>query len=261
MRVLITGCSSGFGRSAAIELTKRGHDVIATARRPDSINDLDVAQLVRLDVDDDASVAAARAEIGAVDALVNNAGIGGYGPIEHYPLDLARRLFETNVFGALRVIQAWLPDMREAGFGRIVNVSSVQGFVTSPLGGIYSATKHALEAISTALYWEATHYGVRTVLIEPGFFATEFGANSSPVEPGPYAGLAEQWEGADRKLLSGERPGPEAVAFAIADAIEADDPPQRVPVGADAEMVYATRRQLDDREFETTMRGVLDLTW
>jgi NAD(P)-dependent dehydrogenase (short-subunit alcohol dehydrogenase family) len=261
MRVLITGCSSGFGRASAIELTNRGHDVVATARRPESIADLDVKGHVALDVTDPDSIARAREEVGPVDALVNNAGIGGYGPIEHYPIDLARRLFETNVFGALSVIQAWLPAMREQGFGRIVNVSSVQGFVTSPLGGIYSATKHALEAISAALHFESTHYGVRTISVRPGFFDTSFSDNSNPVDPGPYAELARQWENADRKLLGGDRPGPEAVAAVIADVIEADDPPQRVPVGADAEMVDATRRQLDDRAFETTMREVLDLTW
>jgi NAD(P)-dependent dehydrogenase (short-subunit alcohol dehydrogenase family) len=262
MRVLITGCSSGFGRAAAGELTKRGHDVIATARRPESIDDLDVAQCVALDVNVDDSVAAARATIGPVEAVVNNAGIGGYGPIEHYPLDLARSLFETNFFGALRVIQAWLPPMREAGFGRIVNVSSVQGFVTSPLGGIYSATKRALEAVTEAMHFEAGHFGVRTILVEPGFFATEFSANSKPIEGGPYQGLVDEWEGADSKLLgTDERPGPELVASVIADVIEADDPPVRVPVGNDAEMVYATRKALDDREFEATMRQVLDLKW
>src|SRR5205807_8568407 len=114
-RVLITGCSTGFGRATAVELTKRGHEVLATARRPDTLDDLEVTQTLRLDVDDDASVADAVASAGTVDALVNNAGFGIQGAIERVPIDQIRRMFETNVLGAVRMIQAVLPQMRERG--------------------------------------------------------------------------------------------------------------------------------------------------
>ena len=138
-RVLITGCSTGIGRATAVELTKRGHEVVATARRPETLADLDVADRLALDVDDDASVASLRDAAGQVDVLVNNAGFEVSGPIEKVPLDEVRRMFETNVFGALRMIQAFLPAMRERGSGTIVNVSSVAGRAAAPLGALYSA--------------------------------------------------------------------------------------------------------------------------
>src|SRR5271166_5800223 len=111
-RVLITGCSSGFGRATAVELKKRGFEVVATARRPATLEDLDVDVRLALDVTDDASVAAAVSAAGVIDVLVNNAGIGVNGPVELVPLTEVRRLFETNFFGALRLMQAVLPQMR-----------------------------------------------------------------------------------------------------------------------------------------------------
>ena len=158
-RALITGCSSGFGRATAIELKARGHEVVATARRPETLDDLDVDARLALDVTDDASVAAAVAAAGQVDALVNNAGINVAGPVEKVPVDEVRRLFETNVFGALRMTQAVLPQMRARRGGTIVNVSSINGRVAQPLAGFYAATKFALEAMSEALHFEAGHFG------------------------------------------------------------------------------------------------------
>ncbi len=178
MRVLITGCSSGFGRSAAVELTTRGHEVIATARRPEVLADLDVATKLALDVDSDASVAACVAAAGRIDALVNNAGFGVIGPVEHLPIDEGKRLFETNFFGALRMIQAVLPQMRERGDGSIVNVTSVAGRVSPPLDGMYAGTKFALEGLTEALKFEVNHFGVKVALVEPGFFETEFSDNA-----------------------------------------------------------------------------------
>ena len=262
-RILITGCSTGIGRAAASELADRGHHVVATARDPASLEGLDVAQRLALDVVDDASVAAVAAAVGEIDVLVNNAGVSARGAIESYPLDEARRLFETNVFGVLRTIGAFAPGMRERGAGLIVNVSSVEGVVSSPLGGIYSATKHALEAISDSLRLEIGHFGVRVVVIQPGYFATAMREKKTPVpiDGTPYEGLRRQWDGADERLLGGPRPGADVVARAIADVVEADDPPTRLPVGDDALMVTAFRKQLDDAAFEAAMRETLGLTW
>jgi NADP-dependent 3-hydroxy acid dehydrogenase YdfG len=117
-RALITGCSTGIGRATAVELTKRGFDVVATARRPETIEDLDVAERLALDVDDDSSVASCVKLAGAVDVLVNNAGFEVNGPIERVPVDEVKRMFETNVFGALRMIQAVVPSMRERAAAR-----------------------------------------------------------------------------------------------------------------------------------------------
>ena len=262
-RVLITGCSSGFGRATAVELSKRGHEVVATARRPDTLADLDVAGRLALDVNDDASVAAAVAEAGTIDALVNNAGASVSGPVEAVPIEEVRRIFETNVFGAVRMIQAVVPGMRARGSGVVVNVSSVYGKVAQPLAGFYAATKHALEALSEALYFEIGHFGVRVVVVEPGYFRTSLGDNRREyaVDGPPYDELRHLTTALADKVGRANAPGPGAVATAIADAIEKPDTPLRVPVGNDAEMVLATRAQLDDGAFEAAMRSMHDADW
>jgi NAD(P)-dependent dehydrogenase (short-subunit alcohol dehydrogenase family) len=264
MRALITGCSTGIGHATAIELTKRGYEVVATARRPDSLDDLDVAQKLALDVDDDASVARAVKEAGEVDVLVNNAGFGIHGPVETVPLEEVRRVFETNVFGAVRMMQAVLPQMRQRVGGAIVNVSSISGRVSSPLGGFYSASKYALEAITEALHYEVgTRFGIRIVLIEPGGFETSFDTNRriAGCDAPPYDELDRIWSQAQDKLRQGTPPGPEAVAQTIADALEADPPKLRWPVGEDASMVLDVRGSTSDEEFEATMRSYLGLEW
>lgn len=262
--ILITGCSTGIGRATAVELAARGHHVVATARRAETLDGLDVAARLALDVDDDASVAAAVAVAGPVDVLVNNAGWETAGPIEKAPLDEVRAMFETNLLGAARMVQAVLPAMRAQGRGTIVNVSSVAGVVAGPLNGFYAASKHALEAMSESLHYEVGHFGVRVVIIEPGGFATAFGDNArrhGEDEP-PYDELRRQWDEASAVLSGGGvAPGPEPVAVAIADAIEAESTPLRIPVGTDAELVVSVRAAHDDEAFEATMRETLGLTW
>ncbi|HEY7946440.1 MAG TPA: SDR family oxidoreductase [Acidimicrobiales bacterium] len=262
-RVLITGCSTGFGRATAIELKKRGFVVVATARRPETLEGLDVDDRLALDVTDDASVAAAVSAAGSIDVLVNNAGIGVSGPVEKVPLAEVRRLFETNFFGALRMMQAVLPQMRDRGSGTIVNVSSVNGRVAPPLSGFYAGSKFALEAISEAVHYEMSHFGIRTVIIEPGYFQTNISESGVRygVDGPPYQELAEATEKMTAALGRGVSPGPEVVALAIADAIESPDAALRIPVGSDAEMVLGARSAMDDATFESTMRQVLDLDW
>jgi NAD(P)-dependent dehydrogenase (short-subunit alcohol dehydrogenase family) len=264
MRILITGCSTGIGRAAAVELTKRGHDVVATARRPESIADLDVAGHVALDVDSDESVRAAIGAAGEIDVLVNNAGFEISGPGELMPMDQVRAMFETNFFGTLRTMQAVIPQMRERGSGVIVNLSSLAGRVSQPYGHFYSATKHAVEAITEGFKYELGHYGIRLHLIEPGVIETAFRGNIRHFNKDhpAYAGLTEQWEGATDKLRGdAPKPGPELVAGVIADVIEDPTAPLRHPVGDDAALVISTRESMGFEEFEATMRGVLGLEW
>jgi NAD(P)-dependent dehydrogenase (short-subunit alcohol dehydrogenase family) len=263
-RALVTGCSTGIGRATAVELTARGYDVVATARRRQTLDGLKVAETLELDVDDDASVAAAVAAVGTIDVLVNNAGFGVEGAVETVPLAEVRRMFDTNFFGAARMIQAFVPGMRERGSGAVVNVTSVAGITAPPLGGYYAASKFALEALSEALHLEAGHYGVRVLVIEPGAIETQFGANvlDHRREPGPYQELARIWEGAQGKLVGGEAaPGPELVAAVIADALESDRVQLRWPVGNDAEMVASARQSMSYDDFEVAMREVLQLDW
>ena len=263
-RALITGCSTGIGRATALELTARGYEVVASARRPESIADLKVASTCALDVDDDASVAAALRKVGPVDVLVNNAGFGCDGAVEDVPLADVRRTFETNFFGAARMIQAFLPAMRERGSGAIVNVSSVAGIAVGPLTGFYSASKWALEAMSEALHLEVGHFGVRVLIVEPGSIQTSFGANlvDHRWSDGPYRPLADQWTSASEVLTGGgESPGPELVATAIADALQSDGAPLRLPVGSDAALVASARGGTPYAEFESMMRSVIKIDW
>jgi NAD(P)-dependent dehydrogenase (short-subunit alcohol dehydrogenase family) len=262
-RALITGCSSGFGRATAVELNKRGYEVVATARRPQTLADLDAVARIALDVTDDDSVKSAVAAAGTIDVLVNNAGIGIGGPVELVPVAEVRRLFETNVFGPLRMMQAVLPQMRARGSGAIVNVSSVSGRVAAPLAGFYAASKFALEAMSEALHVEAGHFGVRTIVIEPGFFKTNISESHRDfgVDRPPYDELQTIMEKVGAQLGRAAAPGPEVVATAIADALESPGLGPRVPVGTDAEMVLGARATMDDSSFEKAMREVLNLDW
>ena len=172
--VLITGCSSGIGRATALDLARSNRPVYATARRLDTLTELERAgcRILPLDVTDDESMRAAvgvvESECGAVGALVNNAGYAVYGPVEQVPIDDVRRQFETNVFGLARLTQLVLPAMRARRSGTIVNVSSMGGRVTLPGGAFYHASKYALEAISNALRFEVAPFGIAVVVVEPG---------------------------------------------------------------------------------------------
>src|ERR671927_241995 len=206
--VLITGCSSGIGRATAERLASRGYTVYATARRVETIADLQGrgCRVLALDVTDEDSMQAAVGTVvdeqGAVGALVNNAGYSQSGAIEEVPLAEVRRQFETNVFGLVRMCQLVLPGMRAQRHGRIVNVSSMGANFTFPGGGFYHATKYAVEAMSDALRFEVKNFGIRVVVIEPGLIKTRFAdaatdaIHSATAATGPYAELNARVAGA-----------------------------------------------------------------
>jgi len=272
--VLITGTSSGIGRSAAELLAARDYRVLATMRKPENGRDLAEAAktngwdlaVLPLDVRDDASVRAALDQAGDLDVLVNNAGFEVWGPLEEMTVDDLKDQFETNVYGPFRLITAVLPRMRQRGSGVIVNVSSVAGRVSAPLNGLYSASKFALEALSETIHYETGHFGVRCHIVEPGGVATPFPDNRRLVgaaagdEGSPYRELITQWEAAADRLTGGARAQPEEVAAAILDAIETGEK-LRYPVGQDANLVFTARKAMDDAQFEGAMRQQLGLTW
>ena len=260
--VLITGCSSGIGHATAEHLAGKGYTVYATARRPESIEDLRGrgCKTLALDVTDEESMKSAVAEVGTVDALVNNAGYSQSGAAESVPMEDVRRQFETNVFGLLRMCQLVLPGMREQGFGRIVNISSMGGKVVFPGGGLYHATKFAVEALSDAMRFEVEGFGVGVAIVEPGLIRTAFGdaavgSIQSGTDDGPYgdfnSAVAATTAGAyDGPLARFAGAGPEAVAKTIERAIKARRPRTRYPVTASARIMMAQHAILPDRVWD-----------
>jgi NAD(P)-dependent dehydrogenase (short-subunit alcohol dehydrogenase family) len=172
-------------------------------------------------------------------------------------------MFETNVFGVLRMVQAVMPSMRARGGGTIVNVPSVAGRAVGPLGALYSASKWALEGLSEGIMIEMGHFGIKVVIIEPGVIETNFQANirSYGLDGSPYDELQSQWDAAMNRLGRENAPGPEVVAQTIAEAIESDAKQWRWPVGADAELICGARDSMDDATFEATMRETLQFHW
>jgi NAD(P)-dependent dehydrogenase (short-subunit alcohol dehydrogenase family) len=256
MTVLITGCSTGIGRATAERLAKSGHVVYATARRVESIADLEAAgcRTLALDVTDEGSMTAAVeqvvAEHGAVGALVNNAGYSQSGAIETLDMDDVRRQFETNVFGLMRMCQLVLPGMREQRKGRIVNISSMGANFTFPGGGVYHATKYAVEAVSDALRFEVKGFGVDVVIVQPGLIKTAFSATAASEirrEEGPYAHFNASVAKATKNVYE-KGPaarlgaGPEAVAKVIEKAITAPSPKIRYRVTPSAHLLINQRR-------------------
>jgi NAD(P)-dependent dehydrogenase (short-subunit alcohol dehydrogenase family) len=264
--VLITGCSTGIGRATAERLARNGLTVYATARKLDSIADLQAAgcRTLALDVTDEESMRAAVAAVeeaeGAVGALVNNAGYSQSGAVETVPLDDVRRQFETNVYGLLRMCQLVLPAMRREGRGRIVNVSSMGGKLTFPGGGIYHATKYAVEAISDAMRFEVRGFGVYVSVIEPGLIKTNFAetaVDSVSEDEGPYAkfnsAVQASTAGVYDSALGKLGGGPETVAKAIERAITARRPKTRYPVTASARFFLTQRALLPDRAWDAVV--------
>jgi NAD(P)-dependent dehydrogenase (short-subunit alcohol dehydrogenase family) len=240
-------------------LTRRGHEVTAGGRRAELLAELAVAHTVVMDVTSDASVAAAVAAAGEIDILVNSAGFGIHAPVELAPIDEVRRLFETNFFGSLRLIQAFLPGMRERGRGVIVNVSSASGRQARPFTGLYAASKAALEMISEALSYEVERSGIRVLVLEPGSVPTGFQAARRHFggDQAPYEEMQQQWTRRLGAQVSAGIP-PEEVGRLIADAVQAESWPFRTPVGKDAEEILRRRQALGDEEYRAYIWSTLD---
>jgi NADP-dependent 3-hydroxy acid dehydrogenase YdfG len=267
--VLVTGCSSGIGRATAAQLVGAGWKVHATARRPETLTDLRErgCQTLALDVTDEASMQAAVQAVteaeGAVGVLVNNAGYSQSGAVESVPMEEARRQFETNVFGVLRMCQLVLPGMRSQGWGKIVNLSSMGGRLTFPGGGLYHATKYAVEALSDALRFEVRGFGVDVIVIEPGLIVTKFGEVAAgsvqrAADGGAYADfnrkVAELTEGAYQGPMAKLGAGPDAVAKTIVRALSGRRPKARYAVTPSARVMINQRRWTTDRMWDRIMR-------
>lgn len=248
--VLITGCSSGIGHAAALEFHRRGHRVCATARKPQRIADLAETGLATyaLDVTDtagiDETVARIESEHGGIDILINNAGYGAMGPAAEMPAEALRVQFDTNVFGCMALVRAVFPSMAERGAGRIVNIGSVSGILTTPFSGAYCASKAAVHALSDALRLELAPLGIRVITVQPGAIASQFGAAAGGdvernVPPGSrYRTLMDAIRA--RANASQDNPTPAATfARAMADAVLAAKPASVVRIGKGSRMLPA----------------------
>ena len=267
--VLVTGCSSGFGLLTAVELARRGDHVTATMRDPSRAGRLrdaleatgaDVARrvdVIQLDVTDEASVRRAVDEAGHLDAVVNNAGVASGAPVEETTVDALTSVFDTNVFGPLRVIRAVLPAMRAQGSGHIVNVTSLAAFVSPPFMGAYAASKHAADALGEALAAEVAPFGIHVTNVAPGAYDTPMIATVdeelSALDPSsPYAHRQRAMLVRHAELMRAEG-DPSPVAVAIADAIHTDAPPGRVVVPAASSAVAGLRGSMPPEQLRAVI--------
>lgn len=261
--VVITGVSSGIGRAAAEQFAKRGCRVFGTVRSIEKSAEVAGVELVEMDVRDDASVDRAIQLVidraGRIDALVNNAGINLIGAVEETTPSEAASLFDTNLFGVLRTIRAVLPHMRRQRQGRIVNISSVLGFLPAPYMGVYSASKHAVEGLSESLDHEVRQFGVRVTLVAPSFTRTGLEANSRRAQS-RMAGYSHERELVSRSVADtiNEAPEPVGVASTIVEAALGKWRMRRTPAGP-ASLLSKLRRFMPAGSFDASLRKTIGL--
>lgn len=261
--VLITGASAGIGRATALYLAERGYNVIATSRDASRLSGLheDAAKRgasvtgVELDINSENGVSRVVPELvgqhGAIDVLVNNAGFGLWGPVELLSDAELKSQFETNLFAAVRMMQAVLPAMIEQRNGTIINISSVLGRIGTPFNGAYVSSKFALEGVSESLKIEVEPFGVRVAMVQPGLFRTDFSDNSVrgeaiDGEDIAYAPLMRQYRG-NHDIFQNLGGNPVRVAKVVHKIITSPSPSFRYPVGIDARAGMLAARVLPER--------------
>jgi NADP-dependent 3-hydroxy acid dehydrogenase YdfG len=266
--VLITGCSSGIGKLTALSFVQAGYTTYATARKPETLDDLKArgCHTLQLDVTDEKSMKTAVQEMerqhGAVDILVNNAGYGLTGPVEELDMASVKHQFETNVFGLVRLSQLVLPGKRRKGWGRVINIGSVGGTFTAPGAGAYHASKWAVESFNDALRYEVKPFGVDVVLIQPTGVYTEFdkkiAVSSSPLSANsPYKFFMDNHVKVTTQMFSGNSSAgiikAEDVAKIILKAAQVHRPRTRYKVGLSAHIYSGLRRLVSDRQWDAMM--------
>jgi len=278
--VLITGATDGLGKAAALLLAERGYRVFASGRSPEKRAQLDararqqklLLETLEMDVCDDGSVQSAVASVyqkaGAIDVLINNAGFVQVGAVEDLSMEDWRRQFETNFFGVIRVTQAVLPRMRERRKGRILMMSSISGFVTPPTQGAYSASKHAIEALSNALRHELYPFGIHTILIQPGYIMTNIQSTAIALaqphqekfKSGPYARIYASYLDSATTTRAQSKTTPEDCARIMLKAIEASHPKARYGVTPLATFVKCAKWLLTDGAADRMIRRRYGIT-
>ena len=266
--ILITGASTGIGRATVIYFQEQGWNVIATMRKPEAeeeLNALDNVLVNRLDVTDHASIASSISEgierFGTIDVALNNAGYGSYGILEATTIEKIRRQFEVNVIGSLAVAKAIIPHFRENRSGILINVSSMGGKVTFPLGTLYHGSKFAVEGMSEALSYELEPIGIQVKLIEPGAIKTDFGGRSFDFNVDPtlteYGDMVNKIMAAFQSMSGGAEA--RLVAETIYQAATDGSDQMRYVVGDDAKQVIAARKQMNDADYMAMMKSNMGL--
>jgi len=254
---LVTGASSGIGLATAQSLAKAGYRVFGTSRKP--VGDFAGVTMLVCDVADEASVKKLVAEIvrqaGRIDLVVNNAGIGLLGGAEESSIGQAQRLFDVNVFGTARVVNAVLPLMRAQKSGRIINMSSILGLIPSPFNAYYASTKHAIEGYSESLDHEVRRFGIRVVLVEPGLTRTAFEENLTRADQ-PLPAYAQDRTRSEDLMRKGVEAGdaPQVVADVVVKAATAAKPKLRYSAGKQSGQVRSLRRYLPEGLVDTILR-------
>jgi short-subunit dehydrogenase len=233
-RVLVTGASSGIGRSIAELLLDKGFDVIGTSRHPENVkNKISGVAYLALDLQDEASIKLLVDKVGPIDILINNAGQGQVGPLEEVPMEKVRSLFEVNLFGIIRLTQAILPSMRARRSGLIINLSSMSGIFGVGFTSVYCGSKFAVEGIFRSLRQEVRSFGIKVVMIEPGYISTGFKQESFIDESSDYYHDAKIFKGIrDHNIETGAQA--EEVAAKVLKIIQTKNPKPAYPVGGDA---------------------------
>jgi NADP-dependent 3-hydroxy acid dehydrogenase YdfG len=265
--ILITGASSGIGKATAIHFQQKGWNVIATMRSPEKdteLKELENIHLEKLDVLDLESINQAIQngiqKCGKIDALVNNAGYGAYGPLESFPRENIVKQFNTNVIGLMDVTRAIIPHFRENKDGVIVNISSIGGQMTFALGSLYHGTKFAVEGFSESLHYEMKEIGVKVKIVEPGMIATDFGGRSFDFQAGEIAdyqpiigALMKQWQNPENTSSPAS-----LVADVIYTAVTDESEQLRYRAGDDANFLLDSRKKMTDDEFFSMMNNQME---
>jgi NAD(P)-dependent dehydrogenase (short-subunit alcohol dehydrogenase family) len=272
---IVTGSSGGIGLATSLALARNGYLTYATMRnlaKRDSIQSVADKQhlpirVVQLDVTDENSIKKAMqsilSEAGRIDLLVNNAGYALTGAFEDIGIDEIEAQYETNVFGVIRVTQTVLPTMRKQGSGRIINISSGAGRIGYPGGSAYVSSKFALEGLSESMAYEIEQFGIKTVLVEPGFVRTNFGDNiiiaKKTQDPNsPYSQMMQAMSSIRGKMLENAADA-ELVAKIVVEAATAKEPNLRYLAGKDVQQMVAAKKSMSDEEFQKMMKqGVRD---
>jgi NAD(P)-dependent dehydrogenase (short-subunit alcohol dehydrogenase family) len=265
--VLITGANSGFGLLTARRFAEADHTVHAGFRSKERAGDLEALALefpnirpVQLDVTDQALIDGAIGEArtsGPIDVLVNNAGYELACPVDSLSDEALTQQFDTNVLGVVRMIRAVAPEMRDRKQGAIVNLSSIVGWLTIPYTAAYSASKHAVESLSEALWYELAPFGVRVAVVEPGVFPTNFHSNvvTAPEfkEGSPHWANAERYRGAMRPSMDGSKADPQEVADLVFEAVTTTAPKFRYVAGADARAFIPAYKSMEFEAFRDAL--------